>query len=119
MSELLKTNIAVNLIRESTSSVFRFFNDVISVEPSDYKYGKLYLKKDTANLVFVENFNYVFFKSNQNIKFTINGVGQLEGKAFLHAGELVSIEFTNDTDDDITVDYVACKVDDSTESDEL
>ena len=119
MTQLLKTNLAVNLLNSSTSSIFRFFNDMFTIIPKDYKYGKLTVKANTSDMLFVENYNFVYFKSNELIKFSINSVGMLEAISFLFNGEDISIEFTNDSDNDIEIDFVVATIVEELDSDEI
>ena len=119
MTQLLKTNLAVNLLNSSTSSIFRFFNDMFTIIPKDYKYGKLTVKANTSDMLFVENYNFVYFKSNELIKFSINSVGMLEAISFLFNGENISIEFTNDSNNDIEIDFVVATIEEELDSDEI
>lgn len=110
MPQVLKTNIDVQLLSEDTNTVIRFFNDVTSIEPSDYRYGRKTIASGETNVLLSDDFHYVFFKSEQPIEYKI-GDGGMSRKAtsFFHCGDAIDVYISNETTESIELEFVCAK----------
>jgi len=110
MSESLNSTISIQLLTQDTNSVTRFFHDLLSIEPSDYKYGRLSIGADEKNKLLAKDFHYVFFKSDDNVEYKIGegGMGR-EAKLFFHCGDLIDVYISNNGNSTIELEYVCAK----------
>jgi len=111
MSETLKTNFDIQLLNDDTNTIVRFFNDVLSIELSDYRYGKKSLISGEINELLSSGFHYVFFKSELPIEYKIGDGGMTRNaRVFFHCGDAIDLFISNETTGTIELEYVCAKI---------
>lgn len=110
MAESLNSNISIQLLTSDTNTVTRFFHDTVSIEPADYRYGRISISSGETNKLLAKDFHYVFFKSDDNIEYKIGDGGMTrEGNLFFHIGDMIEVYISNNSNGTVELEYVCAK----------